>query len=168
LGSEFIGAYAFLQAMKNSMPSAGDDDLQDSDDLDEELSDEDDSDAMEVDGKDEDNEADSPAEDDGKQSSAIQYCPLTMVDFSDDDGSALSFGEDEDDLLSESEMPNIPLGSAFPPSEDEEEAEEDSATVGKRKRDDKKAQRKKRKAMPMFASADDYAALIDAEGDGDE
>lgn len=72
-------------------------------------------------------------------------------------------------MLSESEMPNIVLGSAFPPSDNEEERdeEEDAATIGKRKRDDKKAQRKKRKAMPMFASADDYAALIDADNSGD-
>jgi ribosome biogenesis protein MAK21 len=69
--------------------------------------------------------------------------------------------EDSDDLLSVDEMPDIPLGTGE--DEDEDVPSEDEETSRKRKRrDDQKDKRKKRKALPLLASAEDYAALIDA------
>jgi ribosome biogenesis protein MAK21 len=42
------------------------------------------------------------------------------------------------------------------------EEDEDDIEAGKRKRrEDRKEKRKKRKEMPVFASADDYRAMID-------
>jgi ribosome biogenesis protein MAK21 len=68
-------------------------------------------------------------------------------------------GEDSDDLLSESEMPDIPLVTGD--SEDEERSEDEEQSRKRKRREDNKERRKKRKALPLLASAEDYAALID-------
>lgn len=143
------------KAMQASMPDAGDDmgisdDSSDEDvdysDSDEEEGDDD----VEVAEESDDDAEEDEGEDDGEDD-----------DESDDDDFP-DLDEDEDDLIPLDEMPNIELGG----SDSEEEEDEDPAAGAKRKRrEERKERRKKRREMPAFASAEDYAALIDGEPD---
>lgn len=63
--------------------------------------------------------------------------------------------ESDDDLVSLNDMPTIELDGGL---------SDDGDAVGKKRKreaDEKKERRKKRKALPLLASAEDYAALID-------
>ena len=133
-----------VQAMKASMPNAGDglglseDDSEDDSD--------DDADDDEVDDADADD---------------------AVIDVNEDSGSASDFpslADEDDDLVPLEEMPDIELDGKT------EGDEEESENTGKRKRnDERKERRKKRKALPVFGSYEDYAAMIEAGGsEGDE
>jgi len=78
-----------------------------------------------------------------------------------------NFDEEDDDLLSLDEMPDIVLtGSPDPEAENEDE---DEVVAGKRKRkEERKERKKKRKEMPVFGSYEDYAAMIEAGGEEED
>lgn len=149
------------KAMQASMPDAGDDlglseDSSDEevdyseDDEDEDMAAEDDEE-VEEDDEDEDEDEDEEAEDDDEDDSGSD------ADFP-------NFDDDEDDLIPLDEMPEEVLGGSEP-----EEEEEDEAAGAKRKRkEERKERKKKRREMPAFASYEDYAALIEQDGDGED
>ncbi|KAF6756527.1 CBF-domain-containing protein [Ephemerocybe angulata] len=158
------------KAMQASMPKAnGDDDLlagsEDSDDLDSDMDAEmADSDSE---GEWEDEDEDEDEEDAGKVS-----------DDEDEDGLSLVEGSDNEDLISlDGDVPEGLI--AYEDEEDkaekdEEEEEEwggvDGGAGQKRKRaerEEKKESRKKLRALPTFASYEDYAKLIDASPEDD-
>ncbi|GHJ86839.1 hypothetical protein NliqN6_3241 [Naganishia liquefaciens] len=152
------------KAMQASMPQAGydDDDLLEDSDEDEDLdiSDEEDSAGQDVDVSDDEDEDD---EEDGR---------IDDAEFQDEDEDELPVDEDEDDLVDLDDLPNIPLGSGDFGTYDSDDEEEIFTGVGKnaskkRKRDSKSTdgkKKEKRKKLPLLASAEDYAALInDAE-----
>jgi hypothetical protein len=94
------------------------------------------------------------------------------VDFQDDDDEdQLPVDEDDDDLIDLNDMPNIPLGSGDVGTYDSDDDGETFTGVGqpskKRKRDEKSGdgkKKEKRKRLPLMASAEDYADMInDAE-----
>lgn len=129
-----------LQAMKATMPKTGDaDDIMDDTDDD-------------VDGDDDD-------------------IPSDLEEMSDDDedgGLSLAEASGDEDLMSlNGDMPDGLI--EFDEAEDEAEPEEEEwGGIGagggtKRKRDDedKKSKRKKLKALPTFASYEDYAKMIE-------
>ncbi|OCF43874.1 ribosome biogenesis protein MAK21 [Kwoniella heveanensis CBS 569] len=178
------------KAMKASMPAV-DDDMGLSEDGDsDEMSDYDDDDdddvsieegpsdvdeeELEVD-EDEDEEEESEGEvpsKKGKGKASANKRAASPAASSDSDFPDLA--DEDDDLLSDSEMdfPDIRLGEGEDEEEDEEEAEEeeeDAGKQGKRKRgDDRKERRKKRREMPTFGSYEDYQALIEAGGDEED
>jgi ribosome biogenesis protein MAK21 len=93
---------------------------------------------------------------------------LIKLDAGDEEG--VFSDEDEDDLLPFHGF-DEPAAAAAPRGKkraagDEEEAEAEEA-AGKSKAQLQRAERKKRKAAPMFASAEDYAHLID-NNDGED
>ncbi|KAF6741179.1 hypothetical protein DFP72DRAFT_946119, partial [Ephemerocybe angulata] len=156
------------KAMQASMPKAnGDDDLlagsEDSDDLDSDLDAEMADSDSEGEWEDEDEDADA-----GKVS-----------DDEDEDGLSLVEGSDNEDLISlDGDVPEGLI--AYEDEEDEEDAEKDEeeeewggvdgGAGQKRKRaerEEKKESRKKLRALPTFASYEDYAKLIDASPEDD-
>ncbi|KAJ9098475.1 hypothetical protein QFC19_006342 [Naganishia cerealis] len=151
------------KAMQASMPQAGydDDDLLEDSEEDEELEYSEDEDEIEADDSDaEDLDED---ENDGR---------IDDADFQDDDeDDALPVDEDDDDLIDLNDMPNIPLGSGDFGTYDSDDDGETFTGVGqtskKRKRDEKSGdgkKKEKKKRLPLFGSAEDYAAMInDAE-----
>ena len=167
------------------MPQAGydDDDLLEDSDEDEDLdiSDEEDSAGQDVDvsdDEDEDDEEDGRIDDAGERDPVASRVTATGVDgrsaleFQDEDEDELPVDEDEDDLVDLDDLPNIPLGSGDFGTYDSDDEEEIFTGVGKnaskkRKRDSKFTdgkKKEKRKKLPLLASAEDYAALInDAE-----
>ncbi|TIC76117.1 CBF-domain-containing protein [Wallemia mellicola] len=126
------------KAMQASMPGQEDDDIEESD--------EDDVDPALMDDSEEEAEGEGepePTADDEEEEEED--------DDDDDEGGLEGLVDDEDDLLSVDEMESE--------AGDESEAGEEES-LGKRKRDDKdakKAAKKAKKALPTFASADDYA-----------
>ncbi len=67
-------------------------------------------------------------------------------------------------------MPNIPLAGGDVNGDEDDEAElseDEQATLKRKRREETKANRKKRKALPLLASAQDYAALIDGAEEED-
>lgn len=163
-------------AMKRTMPAEdGDADLMD--DSGAEDPDEDDEDLAQYDytDSDEDSDGEDDDDDDGK---------IDPADVSDaDDDEAGMFDDDEDDLL--------PFADFDADSDDDDDSDEGAATAGtKRSREDadvdnddddadekaaankkrnaeRRKEKKKRKAMPVFASADDYAHLMGDGSDGE-
>ncbi|KAN0059992.1 RNA-binding ribosome biosynthesis protein mak21 [Thecaphora frezii] len=101
----------------------------------------------------------SDADEDNDDDAAVQ-----QDDVSDDDGEDV-FEEDEEDLLPFAE---------FEGSDDEDDEEEEQTTGGKKRAGKKRgadgettaSRRKKRKALPMFASAEDYAHMLDSDDEG--
>ncbi|KAK4686047.1 ribosome biogenesis protein MAK21, partial [Tremellales sp. Uapishka_1] len=159
------------KVMKASMPAVGDDmglseDEDDSDDMPEDLSG---GDAES--GDDDDDEEDEDEEDEQEdiprpKGKGKQKMPL------DDDDSDSDFpdfpDEDEDDLISLDDMPDIVLGGPEEAS-DADDVDEDEVTAGKRKRkEEKKDRKKKRREMPVFGSYEDYAAMIEAGGEEED
>ncbi|KAL7425204.1 RNA-binding ribosome biosynthesis protein mak21 [Cryptotrichosporon argae] len=143
------------KAMKASMPSAGDDmglsDVSDSEGDVDYSDDDEDVEGTAVDEADE-REDDASASDDEADEA--------VSDASDDSEPFPDFDEDDDDLIPLDDMPDVVLdGGASEPETDDA----DTVAGAKRKRNaERKEQRKKKKQMPLFASADDYAAMIDA------
>lgn len=141
------------KVMQASMPDAGDD-MGISDDSSDEgedvdySSDEDDAAQGAEVGEDDDEEEDDEDDEDEDESDGDDFPDLD---------------EDEDDLIPLDEMPNIELGGSD--SEEEEEEEDPTAGAKRKRREERKERRKKRREMPAFASAEDYAALIDGEPD---
>lgn len=153
------------KAMKASMPGKdGDDDLLDDDD-------DDDEDLEQYDYTDSEDE-DNSEKVGGKTSKQAQD-----KDALSSDGDSM-FDEDEDDLLPFAEF-----------GDEDDESGSDASDVGdlkagtkrsrgaqdegegetvKSKSQQRRAERKKRKAMPTFASADDYAHLLGGDDDGDD
>ncbi|KAF5331903.1 hypothetical protein D9611_008891 [Ephemerocybe angulata] len=152
------------KAMQASMPKAnGDDDLlagsEDSDDLDSDL------DAEMAADSDSEGEWEDEDEDEGAGK---------VSDDEDEDGLSLVEGSDNEDLISlDGDMPEG-LIAYDEEAEEEEEEEEwggvDGGAGQKRKRaerEEKKESRKKLRALPTFASYEDYAKLIDASPEDD-
>ena len=130
------------QAMKASMPNAGDDLGMSEDD-------------SQDDGDGEDDDVDDGEDDD------------VVIDNDEDSGSASDFpslADEDDNLVPLEEMPDVELDGQS------EGDDEESEKTGKRKRnDERKERRKKRKALPVFGSYEDYAAMIEAGGsEGDD
>lgn len=133
----------------DSIPSGLDD--MTSDDEDEQVEDENDDDAQEISdvgSASEDVEDDDDSDDDDETAQP-------HADDTSSDEEPVDFGEDEDDLLDLSQLPE----SAFEPEDSE-------AVTGKRKpveEDTRKGGRKKRRIgqLPTFASYEDYAKLIE-------
>ncbi|WWC95441.1 hypothetical protein V866_002304 [Kwoniella sp. B9012] len=161
------------KAMKASMPGA-DDDVGLSDDEDEDESDDmteyssEEGEDVEVD-EDEEEEDDDEEEDEEEDEEPVKTKNKKGKKRSpsiSSDSSFPNFDDEEEDLLSDSEMemPDIRLDTAVSSDEEQEKVE-----TGKRKRnDDRKAQRKKRKELPMFGSYEDYQALIEAGGEEED
>ncbi len=93
-----------------------------------------------------------------------------LTPYSPDSDEFPDFDEEEDDLISLDEMPDIVLnGSPSPEPGQVGEDGEDEAIAGKRKRkDERKERKKKRREAPVFGSYEDYAALIEAGGEEEE
>ncbi|KAK6908849.1 hypothetical protein I203_102854 [Kwoniella mangroviensis CBS 8507] len=162
------------KAMKASMPGADDDmglsddeDEDESDDMTEYSSEEGEDEDVEVDEDEEEESEDEEEEEEeeepvkSKTKKGKKHSPSISSD-----SSFPNFDDEEEDLLSDSEMemPDIRLDTAVSSDEEQEKVE-----TGKRKRnDDRKAQRKKRKELPMFGSYEDYQALIEAGGEEED
>ncbi|WVF68528.1 hypothetical protein IAT40_003296 [Kwoniella sp. CBS 6097] len=94
----------------------------------------------------------------------------------DSDSDFPDLADEDEDLLSDSEMdfPDIRLGEDDDDDGEEEKAEEEDeeevAEQGKRKKrgDERKERRKKRREMPTFGTYEDYQALIEAGGDEED
>jgi ribosome biogenesis protein MAK21 len=89
---------------------------------------------------------------------------------SDDGADSLAEGSDAEDLLDlDAEVPIglIPFNGAVSEEEQEEGEEWGGVDVKSKKRsakgDERIAKRRKLRSLPTFASAEDYAAIIDAE-----
>ncbi|KAK8849739.1 hypothetical protein IAR55_005074 [Kwoniella newhampshirensis] len=155
------------KAMKASMPGAGDDmglsaDDDESDDMSDYDDAEEDDDEEPVGSEDEDEEeyeTEQPKRNKGKRASRSPSIASSQSSFPD-------FADEEDDIISDSdmEMPDIVLDGATD-SDVAEEEEEDPVKAGKRKRnDERKERRKKRKELPTFGSYEDYQKLIEEGG----
>lgn len=137
------------KAMKSSMPSH-----EEGDDIDQDDEEEDDDELLaqlkadaELDGGGEDEV------DDGDESEPLP-------DDEDDDEDDGMFLEDEEDLV------------PFTNFEEEEDVEEDATAAGKKRSAEEaddgatRSSRSKRRAMPSFASAEDYAHMLDSDDEG--
>nr|XP_019043464.1 ribosome biogenesis protein MAK21 [Kwoniella bestiolae CBS 10118]OCF22394.1 ribosome biogenesis protein MAK21 [Kwoniella bestiolae CBS 10118] len=163
------------KAMKASMPGADDDmglsedeDEDESDDMTEYSSEEGEGEGDEEEEEEEEDEEEEEEEEEPVQSKSKKGKKRApSPEEEDSDSSFPDFGDEEDDILSDSDMdmPDIRLDTAI--SDDEEEG--DKVETGKRKRsEERKAQRKKRKEVPMFGSYEDYQALIEAGGEEED
>ncbi|CAO1621179.1 unnamed protein product [Parajaminaea phylloscopi] len=160
------------KAMKASMPAEdGDADLL-SDDDDDEGGDDDDEDLAMYDYTDSEDEDGGVAAEDAAEADGGR--PSASSDGSDDDEDGV-FDEDEDDLLP---FADFGSGSEGEDDSDEEAGADDGAVAAGQKRGRaaeepksksqlRRAERKKRKAMPTFASAEDYAHLLGGDDDDD-
>ncbi|KAH7886731.1 ribosome biogenesis protein [Phlebopus sp. FC_14] len=132
---------AIWKAMKATMPSeAGEELLEDSDDVPSDL------------------DASSDQDDEGESVSESEYSPRI----------SLAEGSDNDDLVA---VDDIPGGLLDYDGSDAEDGGEEWGGFGdgeKRKRGDKdEGKRKKRKALPTFASYEDYAKMIEGAPEDD-
>lgn len=157
------------KAMKASLPGKDDmDDLEDDEDdeelmagLEADMSPDEDEDEDEDADEDEDEDADEDEdEDEGEDDDAD--VPAQPHDSDSDGEDGTMFLEDEEDLMpftnfdEEDDTPQV-AGQKRSADEDEERSGKLSARA---------AQRRKRRALPEFASAEDYAHLLDSDDEG--
>jgi ribosome biogenesis protein MAK21 len=91
---------------------------------------------------------------------------VDMEDIDEDEGdeSPGIFDEDEDDLKGSDDEAGSDLDQLF-----EKELQRAAGTEKEGKKKETSREKKRRlKNLPTFASADDYAAMLDGDGDGDE
>ncbi|ORX37639.1 CBF/Mak21 family-domain-containing protein [Kockovaella imperatae] len=151
------------KAMQASMPGA-DDGMDLSDDSSDILDDESAS-VDEVNGADEDDEDDEDAAVELGDDDSDGDMAEDDVNDSDSDSPFPDFADEDDDIISDDEMPNIELEVSPSPEPEVEE----SMAAGKRKRNkERREQKKKRKEMPVFGSYEEYAKLIEQDDDQEE
>ncbi|WWC65915.1 uncharacterized protein I303_108537 [Kwoniella dejecticola CBS 10117] len=172
------------KAMKASMPGADDmalsdedeDDMSDSDDMTEYSSDEEEGEGEGEEGESDEDEQDEVDDEEEEEEEAVPKKSLKSkgkraASPASSNSSFPDFDDEDEDLLSESDMPNIVLGGDdsaddIPAEEDEEE---ERVEIGKRKRNaERRANKKKRKELPTFGSYEDYQALIEAGGEEED
>ncbi|KAK1923668.1 putative ribosome biogenesis protein [Papiliotrema laurentii] len=166
------------KAMQATMPDAGDDMDLSSDDMDSDEGDYSDSEEEDVEGgegdasvedeaeetSDEDaDEPESESESESEPAAAVKKGKGKQKAEPDSDSDFPDLADEDDDLLSESEMPDIVLGTTPSP-----EPEEEVATGKRKRKDERKERKRKRRELPTFGSYEDYAAMIEAAGNDGE
>ncbi|TIB68406.1 hypothetical protein E3P77_01125 [Wallemia ichthyophaga] len=143
------------KAMQATMPGQENDDLEESDEDHVDPAMLEDSDAEAEGEEDKAAKADSESDEDDEDGEDNED-----KDDEDNEGGVGGLDDEEDDLLSIDEDMEVP--GADEDEEDGSEPEEEEEVSGKRKRNNKEARaaKKAKKALPMFASADDYAHLL--------